>query len=498
MRGPDRSPGVNVGSWLRDQAELRPEQAAVIGAVRDEQLSYAELNRLANRVAAVLVEAGVRPGERIALALGSEPLYLATYFAAAKLGGVLIPLNTRLAPPEIAFQLDDSEPRLLVHAAEIEAPARPGTLALTAAELRARLPHHAPEPRLAPGGEAPHVLMYTSGTTGRPKGALLPHRKTLYNTLNAELYFGLTPRDVVFAAVPLFHSYGLKILSVPALFAGATVVLGGPFDPLGIQDSIAHYGATILGAVPVMYQRMLRAGIDAAKLGSLRFAFSAGASIDVETIRALHALGVRLRQGYGQTETSILCSLGDDHALRKAGSVGLPVHYGEIRVVDADGKTQPSGVAGEIVVRGPICMLGYWRRPEETAAAQLDGWHRTGDLGVMDDEGYVTLVGRLKELYISGGENVYPAEVERVLEEHPDVAEAAVVGIPDAEWGEVGRAYVVPAKRPLDIDGLLGWARERLAAYKLPRQVLLVDSLPRTASGKVRKHELAPGSVAES
>jgi fatty-acyl-CoA synthase len=488
---------VNVGSWLRDQAELRPDHAAIVGDAADEILSYAELNRLANRVAAALVDAGVRPGDRVALALGSEPLYLAIYFATAKLGAVLIPLNTRLAPPEIAFQLDDSEPRLVVHAAEIEMPERSGALVLAAPQLRARLPQTAPEPALAPGGEAPHVLMYTSGTTGRPKGALLPHRKTLYNTLNAEVYFGLTPRDVVFAAVPLFHSYGLKILSVPALFAGATVVLGGPFDPLGIQDSIARRGATILGAVPVMYQRMLRAGIDAAKLATLRFAFSAGASIDVETIRALHALGVRLRQGYGQTETSILCSLGDADALRKAGSVGLPVRHGEIRVVDEEGKTQPSGLAGEIVVRGPICMLGYWRRPAETAAAQVDGWHRTGDLAVMDEEGYVTLVGRLKELYISGGENVYPAEVERVLEEHPAVAEAAVVGIPDPEWGEVGRAYVVPAKRPFDVDGLLLWARERLAAYKLPRQVLLVDSLPRTASGKVRKHELVPGPVVE-
>jgi fatty-acyl-CoA synthase len=332
--------------------------------------------------------------------------------------------------------------------------------------------------------------MYTSGTTGTPKGAVLPHRKTLYNTLNAELYFGLREADVVVAPVPLFHSFGLKILSVPALFCGATVVLVDRFDPRGLQDVARRRGATVLGAVPVMWQRMLRAGVERDAFASLRLAFSAGAALDVETIRAWCALGIPLVQGYGQTETSILCCLDREHAEAKAGSVGRPVRHGEVRVVDADDKPVAPGVTGEVVVRGPILMLEYWRRPEDTAASRPRGWHRTGDLAVVDDEGYVTLVGRSKELYISGGENVYPAEVERVLEEHPDVAEAAVVGVPDPEWGEHGRAFVVPLRRPLDTDALLAWARERLARYKLPKEVIVVDELPRTASGKIQKHRL--------
>jgi fatty-acyl-CoA synthase len=485
----DRRPDVNVAQWLRSRADERPGATAVVAA-GGERTSYAELDRLADRVAAALERMGVGPGERVALALASEPLYLAVYFAAAQLGAILLPLNTRLAPAELAFQLEDSEACVAVHADELPLPARRGTRAVGAGELRALLPSAAGRRPLAPGGEAPQVLMYTSGTTGRPKGALLPHRKTLYNTLNAEIYFELVPDDVVLVAVPLFHSFGLKILTVPALFAGAAAVLLDRFDPLDLQQRIAEERATVLGAVPVMYQRMLRAGLDRRKLATLRLAFSAGAAIDVETIRALAAHGVRLRQGYGQTETSILCCLDDANALARAGSVGRPVRYGEIRIADEQGRSVPAGRPGEVVVRGPLCMLGYWRRPEETAAARIDGWHRTGDLGVMDEEGFVTLVGRLKELYISGGENVYPAEVERVLEEHPNVAEAAVVGVPDPEWGEIGHAYVVPVAEPFDAEELLRWARTRLAGYKLPRAVFRVRELPRTASGKVRKHEL--------
>jgi acyl-CoA synthetase (AMP-forming)/AMP-acid ligase II len=342
----------------------------------------------------------------------------------------------------------------------------------------------------APGGEAPQVILYTSGTTGRPKGAVLPHRKTYWNTRNAEVYFELAERDVVVVPIPLFHSFGLKILSVPALFAGATAVLVSRFDPIGLQDCVARERASLLGAVPVMYERMLDAGLAAEKLAGLRFAFSAGAALGVETIERYWRAGIRLKQGYGQTETSILCCLDADDAVRKAGSVGRPVRFGEVRIADERGRTVPAGERGEVVVRGPIVMLGYWRRPEETAASRIDGWHRTGDLGVMDAEGFVTLVGRLKDMYISGGENVYPAEVERVLAQHPDVSEVAVVGVPDPRWGEAGRAYVVPARGALDGAALIAWAGERLARYKLPREVVVVAELPRTASGKVQKHAL--------
>jgi len=490
MPQPDRSPGVNVGSWLRARAALHPDRDAVVVEDSGERVSYAALEALANRVANALQREGVLPGDRVALALRNEPLYMAVYFAAARLGAILIPLNTRLTPTELNLQLRDAQARLAICAPSVGVGDAPGLRTWSRDELLAALPEHADAPELAPGGEAPQVLMYTSGTTGLPKGALLPHRKTLYNTLNAELYFGLREGDVVVAPVPMFHSYGLKILAIPTLFAGGTLVLVDKFDPVLLQETVARHDASLLGAVPVMLQRMLRSGLDAGRFASLRFAFSAGAALDVETIRAYDALGIRLLQGYGQTETSILCCLDAEHALSKAGSVGRPVRNCELRIGDPEGRAVRSGETGEVLVRGPICMLGYWRQPEATAAARIGEWHRTGDLAVADAEGFVTLVGRLKEMYISGGENVYPAEVERVLEAHPEVGEVAVIGRSDQEWGEVGHAYIVPAHGELDIDGLLTWTRERLAGFKCPRYVVAVEDLPRTASGKVQKHLL--------
>ena len=290
--------------------------------------------------------------------------------------------------------------------------------------------------------------------------------------------------------VPLFHSFGLKILSVPTLFAGATIVLVDRFDPGDLQECVGRRQATLLGGVPVMYRRMVESGLRPERLKSLRFAFGAGAPLDVETVQRFGEVGVLLAQGYGQTETSILCCLAARDSIRHAGSVGRAVGHCALRIADERGATVAPGVEGEILVRGPIVMLEYWRRSEETETTRSDGWHRTGDLAVMDAEGFVTLVGRRNELFISGGENVYPAEVERVLEQHGNVSEVAVVGVRDERWGETGRAYVVPVLRPLDVEELRAWARQRLAGYKVPKEVVIVDALPRTASGKVQRHAL--------
>jgi len=490
---PDRNPEVNIASWLARRAEQQPERAALVIAGGSEQISYAELDARATRSASALRSVGVGPGDRVAIALRSEPLFLELYFAAARLGAILVPLNTRLAEPELEFQVRDCRARVAVVCEDVSVGSHESTHVIPRGEFLALRPQSAQPLPETPGGERPQVILYTSGTTGLPKGAVLPHRKTLYNTLNAQRYLGLRRGDVVIAPVPLFHSFGLKILAVPALFAGATLVLVDRFDAARLQEEVGQRGATLLGAVPVMYQRMRDSGLDPSRLGSLRCAFSAGAALDLDTIRAFAEAGVRLIQGYGQTETSILCCLEPEQAIARAGSVGRAVHHGEIRIGDERGKEVARGMRGEVLVRGPIVMSGYWERPEETRAAQIDGWHRTGDLGVMDGDGYVTLVGRSKEMFISGGENVYPAEVERVLEQFSQVAEVAVVGVPDERWGESGRAYVVARTAELDAAALLGFARERLAAYKVPREVVRVSELPRTASGKVRKHALLEG-----
>ena len=359
----------------------------------------------------------------------------------------------------------------------------------------------------AVSADDPHMILYTSGTTGVPKGALLPHRKTLFNALNAVQFFDLGRSDRVLVPLPLFHSFGLVILALPALYAGARIVLEPRFDPSALWRSVATHRISFFGAVPTMLAALLDA-LDALPanpdarpaLHALRFVFSAGATLPVELIRAYEARGIVVKQGYGQTETSILCCLDARDALRRAGSVGRPVFHAELRLVvplTLDGpisgwRDAECGETGEIVVRGPITMLGYHGLPEATAETlREDGWLRTGDLATQDDEGFVTLVGRARDLFISGGENVYPAEIEATYAAHPALREIAVIGEANARWGEVGHAFVVlqPGEE-LDPDELRRWGRERLASFKIPARFSALAALPRTVTGKVQKHLL--------
>jgi len=512
--GSDRTPEANCATWLEHHAETRPDAEALVDAWR--RLDHDALAARVARCAGVLGAAGVGRGDRVAIVMGNHTPYLETVFAAARLGAMAVPVNVRWAPREIAVLLDDCTPRVVVHDAEraallaraCDAAVHSPHLRLEAgpaaapyeAALDAARPHEAPVPVSA---EDPMILLYTSGTTGSPKGALLPHRKTLYNAKNAERFFRMSSDDRVLVVVPLFHSFGLAILSLPTLHAGGSVVLQARFDPATVWRAVEREHITFFGAVPTLY-RHLYEELEAHppghyELGSLRFLFTAGAAIPVELIRAYERCGLVLKQGFGQTETSILTCLDAKDAVRKAGSVGRPVEHGEVRVVpqaDLDGPPETwsdvaVGETGEIVVRGPITMLGYWQRPEATAETLRGEWLRTGDLATVDDEGFLTLVGRARDLYISGGENVYPAEVETVLATHPAIHEVAIVGVPDERWGEVGCAYVVP--RPgatLDVEAIDAWARERLAAFKIPKSFVAVTELPRTETGKVQKWRL--------
>jgi fatty-acyl-CoA synthase len=502
----------NVARWLSERAASAAARPAVADPWR--RLDFAALDARCARAAAVLASAGVGPGARVALLLGNRSATLEMVFAVARLGAIAVPLNTRLAPPELAQLLADCRPSALVYehahaelatralaqsgrgvalALEVGGAADRYEAALAAAEPRRAIAEVSPEDAM--------ILMYTSGTTGVPKGALLPHRKTLFNALNAQLFFELTRRDRVLVAVPLFHSFGLKILALPALYAGASLVLQGSFDAAETWRSVERERITLLGGVPTMF-RALGEAFDALRpdAASLRFLFTAGAAIPVEQIHAFERRGLVLKQGFGQTETSILCCLDAEDAVRKAGSVGRPVLHVELRIVRSESlRLAPAqwldcatGETGEIVVRGPIAMLGYWERPEaNTETLREGGWLVTGDLGAFDDEGFVTLTGRSKDLYISGGENVYPRQVEAAYEAHPDVLEIAVVGVADERWGEVGRAYVALREgATLDEPALIAWGRERLASFKVPRSFRQVSELPRTASGKVQKHKL--------
>ncbi len=512
---PDVGVWNNIGNWTVRLAALAGERLAVADAYRE--LDYRAFDDRCARLAAVLRRAGVGPGDRVALLLGNRSAFLEAVFAAARIGALSVPVNARLAPPEIARLLEDCTPRAWLVERALEGTARTACAAAG----------HVPAFQLPVGGDsdpyeralaaaspaaaiepvdpdAPMMILYTSGTTGVPKGAVLPHRKTLFNSLNALRFFQLTAADRVAIALPLFHSFGLNILALPALYAGGAVFLEPRFEPAALWNTVGARGITYFGAVPTMFQALLEtlraAPPGTLALGSLRFLFSAGAAIPVELIRAFREHGLLVKQGFGQTETSILCCLDARDAVRKAGSVGRPVFHGEVRLVTQRSVTEAPaewvdvarGEPGEIVVRGPIAMTGYWGRPEATAETIRDGWVRTGDLGTVDDEGFISLVGRARDLYISGGENVYPAEVEAAYAGHPAIREIAVVGVPDARWGEVGEAHVVPAaEAPLDFGSLQAWGRERLASFKVPQRWVVEPRLPRTESGKVQKHLLA-------
>jgi len=536
----------NIGDWPARWARRRGDALAVADGVR--RLDWTGFEERVARAAGWLTVQGVGPGDRVAFLLRNRSVCLEVLLGAARIGAFTLPVNLRLSPREIAYQLDDCRPRVLFHEAALAGTvADAGALArhvpavhvgvddgdcayerdvqAAAREHRAR----------AVDPDDPAILMYTSGTTGAPKGALLPHRKALYNSLNAVLDFGIRGDDRVLVVAPLFHSLGLQILALPVVYAGGALILQPHFDPDAVWDAVERERVTYFGGVPAMHQRLhdalamregrsgdrvdagggareRRGGIErnldgetgrshgpAPDRSSLRFVFTAGSAVSTELVRAFERSGILLVQGYGQTESSTLCCLRAADAIRKAGSVGRPVFHAELRVVTEASRTGPPatwqdaapGETGEIVVRGPITMLGYWEKPEATAEALVDGWLCTGDLGQMDAEGFVTLVGRAKDMIISGGENVYPAEVEAVYREHPSIREIAVVGVPDPQWGEVGRAHLLLEPGcTLDRAALDAWARERLAAFKIPKQYVVEEDLPRTASGKIRKHAL--------
>ncbi len=511
----------NTADWIRRHALADSDRPAIADDQR--RLSYRSLESRIAQLAGWLESKGVTRGDRVAVLVGNRSENLETVFAVARLGAIVLPINTRLSPPEVCFLLDDSRAKGLVHephfreladAACARAATAPSVRLEVGPDYEQALSSAEPRDEVAPVlPEDPMILMYTSGTTGRPKGALLPHRKALYNSKNAEIYFEITPNDRVLVVSPLFHSLGLQILSLPVLYCGGSLLLQAHFEPDTLLAAVERERITYLGGVPTVYQRLLdtleSAEPDRYALTSLRFLFVAGAAASAELVRAYKRRGLLLVQGYGQTESSTLTCLSSADAERKAGSVGRPVHHAELRIVSLDtidgdvsrwrdvtagatGGAEETEETGEIVVRGPIVMLGYWERPQANAETLRDGWLRTGDLATRDEEGFITLVGRSREMFISGGENVYPAEVEARYLEHPAVREIAVVGVAHPRWGEAGRAHVViePGASASAAE-LKSWGRERLARFKIPSAFVFQGELPRTASGKVQKHRLA-------
>ncbi|MGH6656809.1 MAG: acyl-CoA synthetase [Actinocrinis sp.] len=505
-----------LGSWTARRARKTPGAVAVIH--RETRYTYAQLHERSTRLAHHLRSLGIRRGDRVAFVAPNHPAFLESLFATGRLGAVFVPLNTRLAERELDHCLSDCGAAVLIHAVS-HTSVTPDHVAT----LRATIPIDDAYERIVAGGSGTPdpepidepvslddtcLIMYTSGTTGRAKGAQLTHGNITWNSINVLVDADFAHDEVTLVTAPLFHTAALNMTCLPTLLKGGTVVLETAFDPVRTLELVERLRITVMFGVPAMYQSLAaEPGFATADLSSVRSLMCGGAPVPEPLIRRYLERGLCFIQGYGATEASPgVLLLDSDHALAKAGTAGVPHFFTDVRIgaIAASAGEQESaaiGERGEIEVQGPNVMRGYWGMPEATAQAIRDGWLSTGDVATVDADGYVRVVDRVKDMFISGGENVYPAEVEEVFYGHAAVAECAVIGVPDERWGEVGRAVVVlregVAADEATAKDLLEHLVGRLAKYKIPTSVVFAESLPRSGAGKVLKAQLraTPGHV---
>mgnify|MGYP001100198098 CR=1 FL=1 len=495
--------------WLAKRAELSPDKVALVDTATNRRWTYAQFNERASRFAEFLREEwGIREGDRIALLAPNSSDYFEILYGCAKVGAILVCLNWRLALPELESIINDATPRALVYDQEFANAA--GTLAeRTGILLRMSLGDESPEGEWAyekalvqASGQPvvmpprplsdPWHLLYTAGTTGRPKGVIQTFGMVFYNAVNIGIAVDLTSQDVTLNALPTFHTGGLNLYANPTFHVGGTAIIQRSFNPAETLRLLAEEATAFFG-VPAMYLLMSQhPDFEKYDLSRVRSWACGGAPMPVSLLRWYAERGVLIQQGFGMTETGPTVFLIDrENALRKAGSVGKPQMHVAVRIVDREGRDVPPGEVGELWIKGPGVTPGYWRQPETTAESFTEGWLHSGDVARIDGDGYYYIVDRWKDMYISGGENVYPAEVESVLYAHPAVAEAAVIGVPDPKWGEVGKAIVVVKPGyTLTEEEVLRFCEGKIARYKIPKSVVFVDALPRNPAGKVLKTEL--------
>jgi fatty-acyl-CoA synthase len=498
-----------IGSWPERRLRISPDRDAIWfdGATS----SYAQFAERVRRAADAMATLGVSRGDRVAWLSGNHPSALETLYACGQLGAIWVPVNARFTAPEAEYVLAQSGATVVVHSRDH---------GLIADSLRSRLPQVrtwiATEPPTA-GGEAslpyeallaaadpdardepvsledPCLIMYTSGTTGRPKGAVLTHGNMTWACVNQILSGDFTQHERTLAMAPLFHIGGLNGTVNPTLLRGGCVILVRAFDAAKILALIEEQRVNSFFAVPAILDAMSQdPGFTTRDLSSLRSVYAAGAPLSLATLRTWLDRGVTMQQAYGMTEAAPTGTMLDSEDVeRKVGSAGKPQFFTDVRVVRPDGAAAATDEIGEVLLSGPTIMAGYWQEPERTAEVLRDGWYHSGDAGSVDDEGFLTIRDRYKDMFISGGENVYPAEIESALRDLPGILEAAVIGVPDSKWGEVGLAVLVAAAdTDRDPDAVRAALRTRLAGFKVPRHIRFVDALPKTATGKIRKPDI--------
>ncbi|MHA1770413.1 MAG: acyl-CoA synthetase [Candidatus Thorarchaeota archaeon] len=499
-----------IGDWAGRRALLSPRREAIYDAIEDVRYTFGDLNRRANQLARVLLDAGVRKGDRVAGFAKNRMDYIDLFLACGKIGAIMVPFNVRLAPREVEFLTNKTDPLVFMYDPRLEeqfnamrdslgdrtffvmgdtsrggVPAVRGFMAKVSADIVERPTIEFDDPAL---------IVFTGGTTGLPKGAILSHRLVFWNSVNTITSWGLRPDDVQPLLFPLFHTGGWNVLLVPFYHLGARTVLMGDFDPATTLKIIEQERCSIVIGVPTMFQMIAEHDrFSKTDLSSVRVFISGGAPCPVAIMEHYWARGKDFKMGYGLTEVGPNnFYLPESEIRRRPTSVGFPVLHCDMKIIDDDGAPVPTGEIGELMLRGPHIFSGYWDEPEETAKTiEPDGWVHTGDLARMDEEGFYYIVGRSKDMFISGGENVYPTEIEELLYKHPAILEAAVIGVPDEKWGEVGKAVIVlKSGATATADDIRSYLEDKLAHYKIPKVYEFRDDLPKSAAGKILKREL--------
>jgi long-chain acyl-CoA synthetase len=492
---------MNLSSVLTESAVRDGGHVAL--RLDDAELSYSQLDGASAHLAGLLAAHGLSPGDRVGIMLPNVPHFAVCYYGVLRAGGIVVPMNVLLKRREVAFYLGDSGAKLLFAWHGFAEDAQTGAsaadaecLLVTPGEFEDMVGAASPAVEVADTADGDTaVILYTSGTTGTPKGAELTHGNLLRNAEVASNLFGLGEEAVVLGALPLFHSFGQTCSMNATIASGGTLTLIPRFDPGKALDIIQRDRVNLFEGVPTMYGALLhqpdRTSYDTS---TLLLCVSGGSAMPVELMRGFEdAFGCKVLEGYGLSETSPVASFNHPDRERKPGSIGTPVDGVEMKVVDDSGQEVPQGEVGEIVIRGHNVMKGYWNRPDATADAIRDGWFHSGDMATVDDDGYFFIVDRKKDMIIRGGYNVYPREIEEVIYEHPAVREAAVIGVPDDQYGEeVGAAVALKDGAEVSTDELREFVKQQVAAYKYPRRIWLVEELPKGPTGKILKREIAP------
>jgi len=508
------SNAITASELLSKRAQLTPQREALLEVESGRRYTYAELNQRANRLANFLVqELDVHKGDRVSILAYNSVVYLDLLYGLGKIGAIFAPLNWRLTAHELTYIVQDCDPKVLIYEPdfrEVVEEMRPALdvehyISLAhdeSLEYRALLEEASPqEPQRPPlSQDDPYCILYTSGTTGRPKGAILPHRQVLWNCINTSISWGLTEHDVSPIFTPLFHAGGLFAFMTPILYVGGRIVLTRKFDVNESLKILIDEKCTVILGVPTLFQMWMDTPFfEEADFSHVHFFISGGAPCPVSLMEAWReAKGVIFRQGYGLTEVGTNCfSMTDEESAPKSGSVGKPIFHSWMKLVDRENRPAPAGKTGELLIAGPHVCLGYWNNPQASRESLefLDDfswpWFHTGDMARMDEDGFFYIVGRYKDMIISGGENIYAAEVEAVFREHPAVEDAALIGLPDEQWGEVGLIVVtLKTGQQSTPEELQSFCRSRLANFKVPKQVVFTESLPYSPYGKVMKSEL--------